>query len=129
MILRAISSMSSSSIGSTELNDVSGEETALLICSLSERTFLVSQAIRMHSTHSSRRAFPRPVLFQKSIVITRSGTLYRRPLISTSSTFIFGGGAVRVSGWITSMLPLLTCPGFVISIGGALFLGMRFFGC
>ena len=98
MTFGAISSISSSSMGSTELSEVSGEETALLIRSLSERTFLVSRIVRMHSTHSSRRALPLPVLFQKSIVMTRSGTRYRRPLISTSSTFIFGGGAIGVSG-------------------------------
>lgn len=129
VILGVMSSISSSSIGSTELSDVSGDERALLICSLSEHSRLVMQKIMMFSTHSSRCGLVLPVFFQKSIVITLSGTLYRRPLIKTSSTFIFGGGAVGVSGWMTSMLPLLNCPGLVISIGEALFFGIRFLGC
>lgn len=68
-------------------------------------------------------------LFQKSRIITRSGTLYRRPLIRTSSTATLVGIVGIVSGWLTSMLPLLNCLGFVISIGRAFCLGIRRLGC
>lgn len=68
-------------------------------------------------------------LFQKSKTITRSGTLYRRPFMRTSSTGIEGlSMAVEYSGCITSMFPLLYWRGFVISIGGACCFGIRRLG-
>lgn len=58
-----------------------------------------------------------------------SGTRYRRPFIKTSSTFIDKpGGAAMYCDWITSILPLLNCRGFVISIGLAYCLGTRRLG-
>lgn len=68
-------------------------------------------------------------LFQKSRTITRSGTLYRRPLIRTSSVGILRAGTVEeYSGSITSILPLLYCRGLWISIGVACCLGIRRLG-
>lgn len=71
------------------------------------------------------------ILSQKSSVMIRSGTRYRRPLIRTSSTLSLGGtttGAGAASVLVISMMPLFHWRGLVISIGVALARGMRRLG-
>lgn len=73
--------------------------------------------------------FRRRSLSQKSNTTTRSGIRYLRPLMCTSSIFIFFDISVRLSAGIISMLPLLMQFMDTMSVTGGMCLGIRRLGC
>lgn len=111
---------------SAELNDVRGEEVRL-DCSL--RRFTVEKCsswTRYKPTYDL--CISGLSLLQKSRIMTRSGTRYRLPLMTISSTEGFSSALRVASVLITSMLPLLRWPVAETSVGGSLDFGMRRFG-
>lgn len=87
-----------------------------------------NQSTRVHNrrTYCGRR--PCPSLSQKSNTITRSGTLYLRPFICTSSTLIFFDLSAVLSAGMISIFPLFGLFLPVISVTGGTCLGIRRLG-
>lgn len=96
----------SSSISSRELNEVSGDDvTDVISFSLLWRHDWSFRSRIQKQAHLGSGYCSLLILLQKSSMMTRSGTLYRLPLISTSSRTSFSVIAADC-GCIISILPL-----------------------